>query len=146
MSISNFCREVCPLRAVVLTAIAGGLSGKFCKIPPLQGAVYAVVSNVAYKIAYKINYTVCNKLKNKNYGPSDKNFHSFIRYPLEMAHVYLGYLAGNKALSLLGKQIALGTAFKVTLISGITSLFINYVSSQIFGDSTAPRTGAYRRV
>jgi hypothetical protein len=63
-----------------------------------------------------------------------------------MTHVYLGYLAGNKALSLLGKQIALRTAFKVSLVSGITGLFINYVISQIFGDSTASKTGAYKRV
>lgn len=145
MSINGFYGEVYPLKAIVLTAIAGGLSARFCKIPPLQGAVYAVASSLAYQIACKINDTICNKLRNKNYWPGNKNLHTFIRYPLEMAHVYFGYLAGNKALSLMGKQMALGTAFQISLVSGVTGLFINCIIDRIFGDTTAPREG-YRRV
>lgn len=132
MNISNFFREVCQPKFIILAAIGGGVSGRFCNISPLQGAVYAVAGSLAYRVAHKINGAICNKIR-------DKNFNDFIKYPLDMACVYFSYLAGNKALSFLGKQIALETAFKVSIIAGITGLCINYAIGKIFGDTDSRR-------
>ena len=52
-----------------------------------------------------------------------RSFRKLMVTPLIMASAYLGYTAGNKVFSLIGRRIVLETAIKVSVISGITGFF-----------------------
>ncbi|VHO03978.1 hypothetical protein [Candidatus Rhabdochlamydia sp. T3358] len=120
----DFRKEVFHPRTTTLTAIGGCIAGRFCRISPLHGAIYAVVSRIAYQIAYMINDTVFTKFYIKlSELKIKKSFKKLMVTPLMMSSAYLGYTAGNKALSLIGRRIAFETAIKVSLVSGVTGFF-----------------------
>ncbi len=126
-------------RATILTVIGGCIAGRFCGISSMHGAVYAVASRVAYQAATIISEAVFNKCHAKLFDLDMKrSFKKLMVMPLMMTSAYLGYTAGNKALSLIGKRIAFETAIKISLVSGITGFFsgllIDYIKDQITED------------
>lgn len=139
MNIHKFCEEVFHPRATILTAIGGGIAGKFCGISPIHGAVYAVASRIACHAAIIIGGAVIDKCDTKlSKLELEKGFRDLVVTPLIMTSAYLGYTAGNKALSLVGRPLVFATAAKVSLISGITGffsgLFLDYVFDYIKGN------------
>lgn len=132
MDIYDFCEEVFHPRATILTAIGGGIAGKFCGISPIHGAVYAVASRVACQAAIIISDTVLDKCDAKLSKELKKGFMELVATPLIMTSAYLGYTKGNKALSLIGRRLVFDTAVKVSLVSGIAGFFSGLLIGYIF--------------
>lgn len=146
MDMVRFCREICPLKATAFAAIGGCLSGRFCGISPLEGAVYSVVSSVAYRVACKVSRGVSNEfyyeINHISRNHCDDSSGTMLLQDKEaIANVCLGYLAGNIALSLLERQISFRTAIMFSFASGITGFLtdvvVNCIYAQIFGDQKA---------
>ncbi|HEV3270207.1 MAG TPA: hypothetical protein VGZ69_06125 [Candidatus Rhabdochlamydia sp.] len=124
MDIYGFCKEIFHTRTNTLTVIGGCVAGKLYGISPIHGAVYAVASRITYQAAGRIAHLVFTKCHAKlSKWECKRSFRKLMVMPLMMTSVYLGYTAGNKALSLIGRPLALETAIKVSFVSGITGFF-----------------------
>jgi len=136
MKTHHFCKEVFHPRVAALTAIGGCIAGRFCGIPPMHGAIYAVTSRSVAQAAFLINWVVLSKCHDQLFELRlQKNFEKLIFAPLIiMANAYLAFTAGNKVLSLIGKPLIFETAAKVSLISGIAGflpgLLINGIKNR----------------
>ena len=116
----NFCK-VLPPRNITLVAIGGCVAGRFYKISSMHGAVYAVTAHLVYRVAVVIHRTIFTGIPTKR--RIKMNFGAFMSMPFLMTTICLSYAAGNKALSLVGRQLAFETAVKVSCVSGVISFF-----------------------
>lgn len=132
MHISDLKAVFCPEK-VALSAIGGCIAGRFCRISPLHGAIYAVVSGVVNLATFWTGMNIVCDLENR--FPELKRLGGTnVIALLSTTSVFLAFTAGNKALSLIGKPLIFSTAVKVCLISemiGLSSrLFMNVCESR----------------